>query len=183
MEETYPAKSKEIYISAYRDFEIFLKSEDEFVPKAVPTETQLLNYFHYLRVIKGWKSTSIWSQYSRLNGVLKRRFRKSLKEFPCVTDLLKSYEVGHRVKKATVFTPQQGTICLIRFSCLLLLVLPMVRISSYGNSYVRSGFFLLFLDFHILYIAKTLIHLFLLFFSFLVIRFILFRVLMECLEL
>jgi integrase len=34
-------------------------------------------------------------------------YRFSLKEFPSVTDLLKSYEVGHRVKKASVFSPQQ----------------------------------------------------------------------------
>jgi len=110
MGETYPAKSKEIYLSAHRDFEIFLKSKNEFVPNVAPTETQLLNYFHYLRVKKGWVATSIWSQYSRLNGVLKRKFHLSLKDFPNITDLLKSYEVGHRVKKATVFSPQQGSI-------------------------------------------------------------------------
>lgn len=107
MEETYPAKSKEVYLSAYRDFELFLKSEFKFAPNVVPDETMLLNYFRYLKNIKQYKATSIWSQYARLNGVLKRRFRFSLKEFPSVTDLLKSYEVGHRVKKASVFTPQQ----------------------------------------------------------------------------
>jgi hypothetical protein len=107
MEETYPAKSKEVYLSAYRDFELFLKSENKFAPNVVPDETMLLNYFRYLKNIKQYKATSIWSQYARLNGVLKRRFRFSLKEFPSVTDLLKSYEVGHRVKKASVFTPQQ----------------------------------------------------------------------------
>jgi hypothetical protein len=107
MAETYPAKSKEVYLAAYRDFELFLKSEKQFVLNAVPTETQLLNYFHYLKNKKAWVATSIWSQYSRLNGVLKRRFKLSLKEFPNVTNLLKSYEVGHRVKKASVFSPQQ----------------------------------------------------------------------------
>ena len=107
MEETYPAKSKEVYLSAYHDFELFLKSENKFAPNVVPDETMLLNYFRYLKNIKQYKATSIWSQYARLNGVLKRRFRFSLKEFPSVSDLLKSYEVGHRVKKASVFTPQQ----------------------------------------------------------------------------
>ncbi len=107
MKETYPAKSKEIYLGAYRNFEIFLKSEKQYDPTAVPTETQLLNYFHYLKTIKGWKSTTIWSQYSRLNGVLKRRCSISLKNFPNITNLLKSYEVGHQVKKANVFSPQQ----------------------------------------------------------------------------
>jgi hypothetical protein len=107
MKETYPAKSKEVYLSAYRNFEIFLKSENQFAPDVVPTETMLLNYFRYLKVHKKWQATSIWSQYARLNGVLKRRFKTSLKEFPSLSDMLKSFEVGHRVKKASVFTPQQ----------------------------------------------------------------------------
>jgi hypothetical protein len=110
MKETYPSKSKEVYLSAYRQFEIFLKSEKQFVPNVVPTETMLLNYFKYLRNVKGWVATTIWSQYSRLNGVLKRRFSTSLKQFPSVTDLLKSFEAGHRVKKASVFSPQQEII-------------------------------------------------------------------------
>jgi hypothetical protein len=107
MEETYPSKSKEIYLSAFRDFELFLKSENQYAPNVVPTETMLLNYFRYLKTVKRWVATSIWSQYSRINGVLKLRFGFSLKDFPSVTDLLKSYEVGHRVKKASVFSPQQ----------------------------------------------------------------------------
>jgi hypothetical protein len=108
MAETYPAKSKEVYLAAYRDFELFLKSEDQFEKGVIPTETMILNYFRYLKVVKHWQPTTIWSQYSRLNGVVKRRFKFSLKEFPSLTDLLKSYEVGHRVKKANVFTPQQA---------------------------------------------------------------------------
>ena len=107
MKETYPAKSKEVYLSAYRNFEIFLKSENQFAPDVVPTETMLLNYFRYLKVHKKWQATCNWSQYARLNGVLKRRFKTSLKEFPSLSDMLKSFEVGHRVKKASVFTPQQ----------------------------------------------------------------------------
>ena len=110
MNETYPSKSKEIYLSAYRNFEIYLKSENQFVANVVPTETMMLNYFRYLYTIKGWAATSLWSQYSRLNGVLKRRFKFSLKLFPSVTDLIKSYEVGHLVKKASVFSPQQENI-------------------------------------------------------------------------
>ncbi len=71
MEETYPSKSKEIYLSEFRDFELFLKSENQYAPNVVPTETMLLNYFRYLKTVKRWVATSIWSQYSRINGVLK----------------------------------------------------------------------------------------------------------------
>jgi hypothetical protein len=107
MNETYPAKSKAVYKAAYVKFELYLKSKKQFEPNVMPTEEMILNYFHYLHVEKFWGANTIWSTYSRLNAVIKRRFRKSLKEFPSITDMLKSYEVGHRVKKASVFTPQQ----------------------------------------------------------------------------
>jgi hypothetical protein len=107
MNETYPTKSKAVYKAAYTNFESYLKMKKQFEPNVEPTETMFLNYFHYLHSVKFWGANTIWSTYSRLNAVLKRRFRTSLKVYPNITDLLKSYEVGHRVKKASVFTPQQ----------------------------------------------------------------------------
>jgi hypothetical protein len=114
MNETYPAKSNSAYLAAYAKFEQYLKSLGMFDPKLAPTETCLLNYFHHLKTVKHWASTSIWSQYSRLNAVLKRRFRVSLKSYPSVTDLLKSYEVGHRLKKSSVFSPQQDSLYILK---------------------------------------------------------------------
>ena len=107
MNDTYPNKSKVVYLSAFKNFEQFLKNSDRFEPGVMPTEVQILNYFHYLKSVKFYTPTSIWSIYSRLNAVFKRKLRFSLKTFPSVTDLLKSFEVGHRVKKSSVFTPQQ----------------------------------------------------------------------------
>jgi hypothetical protein len=119
MKETYPSKSKTLYLAAYVNFEKFLKSEEQFVADTVPAEISFLNYFSYLKSVKFWAPTTIWSQYSRLNAVLKRKFGFSLKTYPSITDLLKSYSVGHRLKKSAVFTPQQ--VILIRMlvlSCL-----------------------------------------------------------------
>ena len=118
MSETYPAKSKAVYQAAFTNFELFLKSEKKFEPNVAPDETSFLNYFRYLRNVKAWGASTIWSMYSRLNAVLKRRYRGSLKLYPGITDLLKSYEVGHRVKKASVFTPQQAFNI---FDCLILI--------------------------------------------------------------
>jgi hypothetical protein len=122
MQETYPAKSKGVYLAAYRNFEIFLKAAKMFEPNVMPTEHMILNYFHHLKTIKRWGANTIWSTYSRLNGVFKRRFKTSFKEFPNLTNLLKSYEVGHRVKKANVFTPQQERFVIYYASCLLNLI-------------------------------------------------------------
>jgi len=107
MKETYPSKSKTLYLSAYVEFEKFLKAEKQFVADVVPAEVSFLNYFDYLKSVKHWASTTIWSHYSRLNAVLKRKFGVSLKNYPSVTDLLKAFSVGHRLKKSAVFTPQQ----------------------------------------------------------------------------
>lgn len=107
LQETYPVKSKVTYLSAYKNFVQFLKNENQFVPDTMPTETMVLNYFHYLKRVRFWAPTTIWSTYSRLNAVFKRTFRFSMKSLPTVTDLLKSFETGHRIKKSSVFSPQQ----------------------------------------------------------------------------
>jgi hypothetical protein len=52
MGDTFPAKSKVLYLAAYSDFERFLKSEKRFVPDVVPSEMSLLNYFSYLKLKK-----------------------------------------------------------------------------------------------------------------------------------
>ena len=105
--ETLPAKSKEVYLASYKKFELYLKSVNKFVPNSPPSEIMILNYFLHLKSTRFWAPTSIWSEYSRLNAVFKRKFRFSMKTMSNVSDLLKSFEVGHQVKKSSVFTPQQ----------------------------------------------------------------------------
>jgi hypothetical protein len=112
MSETFPAKSKTLYLDAYSKFEGFLKSENRFVPEVVPSEISFLNYFCFLKNVKFWASTTIWSHYSRLNAVIKRKFGTSLNSIPSITDLLKSYSAGYRLKKSSVFTPQQARLLL-----------------------------------------------------------------------
>ena len=49
MSESYPVKSKFVYLKAYRDFEKFLKSRNQWVANTCPTDLQVLNYFFHLR--------------------------------------------------------------------------------------------------------------------------------------
>ena len=107
MLDSYPAKSKIIYLKAYKMFERFLKSKKQFVPNVAPTEIQILNYFYFLKHEKNLAPTTLWSTYSRVNACVKRLFGFSLKNFVRVTDVLKSYESGYKVKKASIFTPQE----------------------------------------------------------------------------
>ena len=107
MLDSYPAKSKMIYLKAYKNFERYLKSQKQFVENVVPSEIQVLNYFYFLKNEKHLAPTTLWSTYSRVNACVKRLFGFSLKNYVRVTDVLKSYESGYKVKKASIFTPQE----------------------------------------------------------------------------
>jgi hypothetical protein len=109
MVDSYPSKSKVVYLKAYKDFERYLKSMKKFVPNAEPTEEQVLNYFHHLRHVKKFAPTTLWSTYARINACVKRLYGFSLKKYVRVSDVLKSYETGYTVKKASTFTP--GQVC------------------------------------------------------------------------
>jgi len=107
MSESYPAKSKVVYLKAYKQFERFLKAKNQWVPNVVPSDLQILNYFHHCRHVLKWAPTTLWSTYARINAVMKRVYGVSLNTYKRVGDVLKSYESGHSVKQAGIFTPQQ----------------------------------------------------------------------------
>ncbi len=107
MLDSYPARSKIIYLKSYKLFERYLRSKNQFIENVAPTELQLLNYFHHLRHEKNLAPTTLWSTYSRINACVKRMYGFSLKDFVRVSDVLKSYETGYKVKKASIFSPQE----------------------------------------------------------------------------
>jgi hypothetical protein len=107
MMDSYPPKSKMIYLKAYKMFERYLKSQKQFVPNVFPKDVQILNYFHYLKHTKCLAPTTLWSTYARVNACCKRLYGRSLKEYPSVTEVLKGYESGYSVKKASIFSPAE----------------------------------------------------------------------------
>ena len=106
-QETFPSKSKAVYLEAYRQFETFLKGYGQFDPEVAPSEESFMNYFSYLRNERHFASTSIWCTSAKLNACLKRKFGKKLQDYPCVTELLKTFDSDHVVKKAKNFSPQE----------------------------------------------------------------------------
>ena len=107
MTDSYPAKSKVVYIKAFKLFEKFLKSKNQWEPNTCPSDLHVLNYFYYLRHELKWAPTTLWSTYARINAVMKQLYGVSLNSFTRVGDILKSYDSGHVVKRAGIFTPQQ----------------------------------------------------------------------------
>ncbi len=107
MSDSYPAKSKLVYLKAYKAFERFLKSRNQWTPDVAPSDLQVMNYFYFLRHEMKFAPTTLWSTYARINAVMKRLYGVSLNSYKRVSDVLKSYESGHSVKQAGIFTPQQ----------------------------------------------------------------------------
>ena len=107
MSDSYPAKSKLVYLKAFKLFERYLKSNNQWTPNVAPTDLQVLNYFYHLRHQLKYAPTTLWSVYARINAVFKRLYGVSLNSYKRVSDVLKSYESGHIVKQAGIFTPQQ----------------------------------------------------------------------------
>jgi hypothetical protein len=107
MSESYPSKSKVVYLKAFKAFEKYLKSKNQWKPNSVPTDLQLMNYFHFLRHDLKFAPTTLWSTYARINAVMKRVHGVSLNSYTRLGDVLKSYDSGHVVKQAGIFTPQQ----------------------------------------------------------------------------
>jgi len=67
-----------------------------------PGEEALTNFFKYLRIDKKTASSSMWTLYSYLNSVLKRKYSFKLQDLPRLTMLIKGYAVDIK-KKATIF--------------------------------------------------------------------------------
>jgi hypothetical protein len=107
MATTYPVKSRNCYLSAYLSLEKYLKSKGEFHPDSPPDELSILNFFHHLCITKKWAATTLWSYFSRVNAVMKRSWGVNLTKYPRLTELLKGFESGQKIKKASVFSPQQ----------------------------------------------------------------------------
>jgi len=113
MGTTYPIKSQKLYLAAFNNFESYLKKSGSYDPKSPPAELSILNYFHHLRTVDGWASTTLWSHFSRVNAVMKRTWGINLTIYPRLSELLKGFESGEKVKKSSVFTPQQVRIAIV----------------------------------------------------------------------
>ena len=107
LSDSYPAKSRVVYLKAFKLFERFLKAKNHWEPDVCPNDLQVLNYFHHLRHDLKWAPTTLWSTFARINTVMKRLYGVSMNSFTRVADVLKSYECGYKVKRAGIFTPQQ----------------------------------------------------------------------------
>lgn len=76
----------------------------EFEQRA-PSEEEFLSFFRHQRLELKKASSTMWTTYSMLNGVIKGKYGIRLQDYPRLTSLLKSYDVDTK-HKAAVFEPE-----------------------------------------------------------------------------
>ena len=106
-EEVY-AQFKE---ASRRQYERAWKQFRDAIPEwdfesAPPSEDQFINYFKFLREEKKYGSSTLWTLYSCINSILKRKYSVKLQEFPRLTMLIKGYDTDVK-EKALIFEEAQ----------------------------------------------------------------------------
>jgi integrase len=96
----FKEESKKQYKRIWTQFREF--AADFNLEAAPPGEEILANFFKWLREEKKMASSTMWTYYSCVNSILKRKYNVKLQEIPRITMLLKSYDTDVK-DKATIF--------------------------------------------------------------------------------
>lgn len=102
LESVNPIKSGDRYTKTWNEFKEYVNKTTER-----PVEEDFIQYFDYLKQVKGCAASSIWCYYSQLNHKYQVLFGEKLQKFPRITHLLKSYESGYVRKTSKFFTKEE----------------------------------------------------------------------------
>ena len=93
-------KSRQAYVKSWQEFKKFNTGHD--FEDDHPGEEAIIDFFNHLRLEKRMATSSIWTLYSYLNSVMKRKYGWKLQSFPRITMVIKGYEEDTK-HKATIF--------------------------------------------------------------------------------
>ena len=85
----------------FRDFVVEVDFET-----GPPGEESFTRFFNFLRLEKKYASTTLWTYYSCLNSMMKRKYNIKLQELPRLTMLLKGFDTDIK-NKAPIFEETQ----------------------------------------------------------------------------
>ena len=91
-------KSRNAYIKSWEDFKSYLAGHD--FKECHPGEEDIISFFNHLRNEKKMASSSIWTIYSYINSVMKRKYGWKLQSLPRITMTIKGYEEDTKLKAA-----------------------------------------------------------------------------------
>ena len=101
-------KSRPAYIKAWNDFKDFLGGDFD-LEMAPPTEQRIIDFFIHLRTNKQMATSSIWTNYSYINSIFKRKYGTQLQSMPRITMVIKGF--GEDMKqKAGIFEEDVSSI-------------------------------------------------------------------------
>lgn len=89
------------YVKAWINFKTFLPGDLD-LEIGPPAEDKIIDYFKHLRMEKQMASSSIWTIYSYINSIFKRKYGLQLQTMPRITLTIKGFE-GDIKQKAEVF--------------------------------------------------------------------------------
>ena len=98
-------KSRSGYGKVWNDFKAVVGSDRNWDFEG-PNEEDVLHFIRWLRLEKGYASSSLWTIYSMLNGVVKSKYGVNLKKYVRVTSLLKTFDTDVK-KKAMTFAKEE----------------------------------------------------------------------------
>lgn len=91
-------KSRKAYIRSWQNFKEFLPNIN--FEEGPPAEDDIISFFRHLRQEKKAATSSLWTIYSYVNSVLKRKYGVKLQDLPRVTLFLKGFDEDTKVKAA-----------------------------------------------------------------------------------
>ena len=91
-------KSRKAYIKSWHEFKNFNTGHD--FNDDHPGEEAIIAYFNHLRLEKRMATSSIWTYYSYINSIMKRKYGWQLQSLPRITMVIKGYEEDTKHKAA-----------------------------------------------------------------------------------
>ena len=92
----FKEKSKADYCRAWKAFKTF--SDGHNFEQDYPSEDLLIKYFKHMR--EKYSTSTIWTNYSYINSILKRKYGVQLQTMPRITLTLKGFEEDVKTKAA-----------------------------------------------------------------------------------
>ena len=83
-------KSRQAYIKSWQDFKSFCP--DHEFENGYPPEEIFIKYFNQLKLDKKMATSSLWTHYSYLNSVMKRKYGFKMQDNPRITMLIKGFK-------------------------------------------------------------------------------------------
>ncbi len=101
LSDVAPKKLTAKYSKAWEAFKDFAKFSGQ------PSKEDYRLYFDHLRTETGGKASTNWSTYTKPNGSHNRYFGSRLQQWPCLTQILKSYSANYERKVAKTFSHEE----------------------------------------------------------------------------